>query len=315
MPVVDLNADSGECDVVLNAVQGKADASSPGIVYQIDLMMNITSADEAELAGKVVPGVQTSYAFAGEDDDWKSTSTVRKSQMISVDLIAKEPPAGQPPKLVEAGESIVRGMAEIKAITVKQSKRAQVMVVKLAMHGKGASLAGLLFDNLACSVGFRFAQVQTGLPFGTSVRDGEDQIDVYAIVAATLPDGAQIVGRVFEIDANGIQVSEAGKVYTVNRADVISSFRLSEDASTIAALADYTDRCAGLEMEPSWSALVDVLRDSLDPDQTEITVSQEQVIRAVESLIQPNAPAQPDEEPAQVIQMPKSRKPRAQALA
>lgn len=328
-----LTADGQTCYTLARA-ETRIDPASECPIFLVDLKIELPGRAAAESLSQSMPGLAESFDLAG--DDYKAKMTVRRTESVRVAIRATQRPAGSPPALLADGEAILDGRAELVAMIGSLTAKSRNVIARLRFRGHGPMIAAYLADNLARTVLVAWTQPSQQLDMFAppAVRDGEDQPEVQPtrpsvtmgdIVAATLADGAQIVGRVFEVDGAGIQVAEAGRVYTVQPADVISRFTLASDDGTTAALTDYADRCDGLEIPVSWSALVDVLRDSLDPDQAEITVSQEQVIRAVETLIQPSAPAQPDgddgdddgddDQPQQVIPIAGRRKPAAKARA
>ena len=71
MPVVDLTAQRGACDVTLNSASFKADAASDALVIKVDLLMVLASRTEAETVEAMLPGLGEVFDRAGEEDNWK----------------------------------------------------------------------------------------------------------------------------------------------------------------------------------------------------------------------------------------------------
>lgn len=255
MPVVDLKQPAGGCDVTLNNMSVKTDSASSGLIYKVDVLMILASRSEAAELGQSIPGLVTSYDLAGEDDNWKGTTSVRPAESLRITLTAKDAPAGLPQGTVQPGDAVIQGLAEVLELKASQSKRARVVQVRLVFRGQGPDVAGRLVSNLSRTVALAFERQQAQLP----LRPAAPSLRPGMIVGATMAEGAQVVGRLVEVDNDRLTLHEAGEVFEVSAGAVLSSFAFAEDPDTTAALSAYAERCAEASVEPSWCVLVDVV--------------------------------------------------------
>ena len=233
MPVVDLKQLAGGCDVTLNNMSVKTDSASSGLIYKVDVLMILASRSEAAELGQSIPGLVASYDLAGEDDNWKGTTSVRPAESLRITLTAKDAPAGLPQGTVQPGDAVIQGLAEVLELKASQSKRARVVQVRLVFRGQGPDVAGRLVSNLSRTVALAFERQQAQLP----LRPAAPSLRPGMIVGATM----------------------AGEVFEVSAGAVLSSFAFAEDSDTTAALSAYAERCVEASVEPSWCVLVDVV--------------------------------------------------------
>ena len=319
MPVVDLTAQRGACDVTIHAASLRPDPANDALVYKLDLLMLLASRAEAELVEKVLPGLGETFDRAGEQDNWKGSQSARPAESLRVVLTAKEAGEGQRQGPVSAGGVIIQGTAELKEVKASLSKRQRAVLVRLSFHGHGEDVAAKIAGNLSRSVGMSFERAQGVLPFATTARP-TPALREGMIVAAGIGE-AQIVGRITEIDGDAVAVQVDGTEVTVDRADVISSFAFAADGETSAALSDYAERCERRKVPVSWRALVEALaaRGATEGTIPVTADDVEQATRTVEAQAgQPSTEEEPTQaQPmAEVVEIaPTKRTPRARANA
>lgn len=326
MPVTDLTAPRGNCDVTLNSASFKADAASDALVIKVDLLMLLASRAEAETVEKMLPGLGEVFDRAGEEDNWKGTLSVKPAESLTVALTAKEAGQGQRQGPVSAGGVIIQGAADLAEVKASMSKRQRAVMVRFIFRGHGeealARIAGV--QRLGGSVSMSFERRQGVLPFSPSAK-ATPALRVGMIVAAG-SGSEQIVGRLTEIDGEALSIQDNGTEETVHINDVISAFAFAQDSETSAALTDYAERCERRSMPVSWRALVEVLvarngasdAPALTSGQT---VTADDVEVAVSKVEAENATSmeqvEPEGEPTgKVVQIESGkRKPRARASA
>jgi len=252
MSVVNFKAQRGACDLLLLKFLVEADPGNDANTYKLYLQFVLASRADAEVMGEMLPGLGESFDLAGEDDNWKSTSSVKPADSIRVVLAAKDAGPGQRQGVVKPGEPIIQGMAELLELKASQSKKARTVLARLVFRGQGPGTAERLADTLGRTVHMDYERAQGSLfsqPAKTPpLRPG-------MVVAASTSDGKQVVGRLVEIDGDVLSLQECGTEVTVEASAVISGFAFAVDADTQAALRDYADRCDRREVAVSWAAL------------------------------------------------------------
>lgn len=320
MPVADLTALRGGCDVTLHSASHKADAASDALVIKVDLLMLLASRAEAETVEEMLPGLGEVFDRAGEEDNWKGSLSVKPAESLTVALTAKEAGQGQRQGPVAAGGVIIQGAADLAEVKASMSKRQRAVMVRFIFRGHGeealARIAGV--QRLGGSVAMSFERRQGVLQFGSSTK-AAPALRVGMIVAAGSGE-SQVVGRLTEIDGEALSVQDNGTEVTVEARDVISAFAFAQDADTSAALSDYQERCARRSMPVSWRALVEVLA-ARGATESMVPVTADDVEAAVAKVEAENATdterTEPEGEPVgEVVEIEAGkRKPRARASA
>lgn len=299
MPVLDFTQPNGSADVVLSKVGLEVDPANDASVYKVSVLMLLGSVHEAEVVGKMVPGLADCFDRAISEDTWKATTAVRPGDSIRVTLTAKEAGPGARQGMVAAGEPIIQGRAELLEIKATQSKRAQAVLVRLVFRGQGSMVAAHLADNLSRSVGMEFTRSSTQVslfPAGASPTEPALPAVVVGMVAAvTLPDGRQVTGRVMSA-SDTLTLIERGELFEVTPGAVVSSFSFATDPDTVAALDAYRIACDERSVDVSWAALVQVLSSALDNLSGDVRVSAQDVQAALVLFAPAGPPVQVDVE-------------------
>jgi len=327
MPVVNFKSQRGAADIALVKFLVESDPGNDANTYKLYLQMSLASRAEAELVGEMLPGLGDAYDLAGEDDNWKSVSSVKPADSIRVVLSAKEVGVGQRQGVVKPGEPIIQGMAELLELRASQSKKARTVLVRLVFRGQGPGVAERLADTLSRTVHMDYERAQGVLDFRSASK--APPLRPGMVVAASTSDGQQVVGRLVEIDGEELSLQESGTEVTVEAGSVIGAFAFSEDSDTQAALTDYADRCERRGVAVSWAALGKVL-GALEGARTAqaVTVTLEHVEAAVLTLGGAEQPmdrpdADTDGDTAEIAELrpaprpaqPTRRQPRAAARA
>jgi len=325
MPVVNFKAQRGGADIALVKFLVESDPGNDANTYKLYLQMSLASRAEAELVGEMLPGLGDAYDLAGEDDNWKSVSSVKPADSIRVVLSAKEVGVGQRQGVVKPGEPIIQGMAELLELRASQSKKARTVLVRLVFRGQGPGVAERLADTLSRTVHMDYERAQGVLDFRAASK--APPLRPGMVVAASTSDGQQVVGRLVEIDGEELSLQESGTEVTVEAGSVIGAFAFAEDSDTQAALTDYADRCERRGVAVSWAALVAAMHRRMNlEDGTALAngspVTMDDVEAAVVSLggSEPETATPDQSEPmAEVVELqpeqPVRRRPRAAARA
>lgn len=250
MPAIDIFK-RGEADGTLSKFTVKADAGDDSAFrFEADVAFVISGPEDAKVLEADVPGAMTAYEKAmNPDDNWKWSVTVKPSISASCEL-----------SNAAKGLSAVKGLAEIRSVTVRASKKVMTAVVRLAFGGQPPEVAASLTKLLRNATTLSIEPQQQGLPFKRA--DVRPAIEKGDIVVARLDDGEEVVGRATgePEDVDGVEtltLDDLGIEHIVPVEKVVSVVGINETSSGL--LADYKRRAKRARVKPTLAAILGAL--------------------------------------------------------
>ncbi len=275
MPIIDLTSQPARGQGQLNKFSVKADGrDEEAFVYDVDVVFTVASSAEAEVVGRVVPGAKEAYQRATERDDWKCQQTVVP------DIEGARVVIGQ-----EGEEAALQGGAEIRAVTMRASKRAVTITVKCRCAGQTGDPASRLTGLLRSPVDLLVEGAQQVLPFAGK---GAPLVQLGAVVVGRDEHGTTVWGRVHDMDHEaGVALLDVfGEGEVPAKLDAITSaWALVPGDPTEKALRAYKAASKKAKLAPSYRAITVAMGEAYaaePPADGKHHLTPEVVARAVE---------------------------------
>lgn len=245
MPMIDLTERADECDGALVKFSVKADGKADdAYLYEAHVAFRLDDLDDARIAAKVAPGAAEVFAKSQGDDNWKHSGTVTPGTSLGPLRITLSH--------ADRGKVAIEGQAEIKGLSLRASKKAVVLVAKIAFGGQSAGIAANLAALLRASCCMTFERPQGVLPFRP--REANDA-NVGDVVITWDPDVREhFVGRLAEVEGERLTLESFGNEYVAVKSEIVAVVKLDGDVTGM--LRSYEDRCKRREISPTWEAIV-----------------------------------------------------------
>ena len=245
--MIDLTEKNTVSDATLVKFGVKADGKDEeAFIYDLDLLIPVQSAEDAELVQHMIPGAVDVFDKAtNEQDNWKFNTTV-KPDLDGVRVEISD---------ASHGERAMDGSAEVKSIKLRASKKAVSVVFRMSLGGQTEGVATRLTRLLRNAVSVEVEQTQQVLPFATGGRTPEPG-DL--VVAMDSDVGESRVGRLVDtVVTDGetlYRLEDFDSEYAVQADQVVSIIGLGGDVRAL--VRSYKGRCKRRELAPTWEAVL-----------------------------------------------------------
>ena len=247
MPTIDLLAQTSETDCELSKYTVKADSGDEdAYLYDLWLVTRLTSVQDADLCGKLIPGARAIYERATEpENNEKFSQTVTPAiKGLSVNI-----------SNAKKGLVAVTGAADILSVQMRGSKRIVTVTVKLRMGGQTEAIASNLTKLLRNAVTLSTDYDQQPIPFPERVSTPTPEL---GNVVCALAGGMNWYGRLIEgSDSGKFLLDDFGSETQVDLQDIQSFYGIGvgEGDDMGRLLASYKARCKTRDIRPSWAAI------------------------------------------------------------
>lgn len=261
MPIPDFRATDGSAaDGKIQSVAFKSDGGTEEtLLYTVKMVFPITVPADAKRLSSILPGAVEVFdrvQMAGDDDVEKFSQSVRTPTLEACRVVLTA---------TNGGDEIIAGAANIKAITLRASRKEVAAVVDVEFGGQTAQRAADLARNHRKVVSFTFGAAQGVLPFPRAVQPDHEEVayEVGDVVCAKATFG-EFWGRLVD------SVGEDGKITTliiedldgrsfeVKPFDLVSALPVqpADKQPTSAAIKSYIKQCRAHDKQPSWKWLI-----------------------------------------------------------
>lgn len=245
MPMPDFTQHTGECDGSLVKFAVKADGTvEDAYVYEAQVAFTIADMTDARIAEGVAPGASEVFTRSSGDDNWKHSSTVSPGTSLG--------PMRVTLSHADRGKVAIEGMAEVKALALRASKKAVVLSVKLAFGGQSAGIAANLAALLRSACCMSFERPQGVLPF--RAKDATEANIGDVVVAWDGKVHEHFVGRLAEVEGDRLTLESFGNEFAASKAGIVAVLKLDGDVP--AMVRSYEMRCGRRDVTPTWEAIV-----------------------------------------------------------
>ena len=273
MPAIDV-FQKGEADGKLVKFSVKADpADQDAFTFEADVAFAISGPEDAKVLEGDIPGAVDMWAKANDEHtNWKVSMTVKPNLSVSAEL-----------SNAQRGLSAIKGLAEVKSLTFRASKKAVTAVVKLAWGGQKAETASMLAKLLRNATTLSLEPQQTQLPYR---KPGEVlAFDEGDIVVARLDDGEEVTGFVTDSDVEFIDgedqatIDDCGKNFVVPVKSIVSVVKIEMVDETL--IEAYKKRAKKSKTKPSTKAILAGLLAGGAPDGRVYTITESTIDAAL----------------------------------
>lgn len=244
MPVIDfaLDRDEKQCTLV-SFTPRKSPAVEGCRLIDVALAFEL-NADDARLLEKQIPGCLAVYEKAKEYDDWKHRSTTTPGFSTKAEISD-----------VSRAASVMKGEAEVRALSLRASKRSVVLTAKLRFDGQPSSVGTPMLELIGSAAELHVEQIQQTIQFpGPAPEKGD--LAVAGVVA----------GRVIGVEKGEVVLDDFGQSYRVKISEVASTIALVPEAGADddveALVVMYEKAMLRAKLSPSWQWLVEAMCDA-----------------------------------------------------